>query len=142
MSNTKVKTEANEPQYKFHVPTRGNQLDLGFTLKGYRFRLVNPRKQERALDRAWMPCTPDKLPATFVKALKEKRPGFWGEDGLHRVNNDLQLYFMTEERYQEAQDYLNERNMEDKMKLQGTKEHAGNVKSEGKYEHGSEAFKD
>lgn len=140
--SAQIKKAANEAQFTFYQPARGNQLDLGFTLKGYRFRLVNPRKQERALDRAWMPCTANNLPQAFVAELKKHRPGFWGDDGLHRINNDLQLYFMTEEKYQEAQDYLNDRNMEDKMKLSGNKDHGSNVKSVGEYEHGAEAFKD
>lgn len=141
MSQAKVLNKEKQEQFTFYPPARGNQLDLGFTLKGYKFRLVNPRKQERALDRQWMPCTPEKLPASFIAELKNHRPGFWGDDGLHRINNDLVLHYMTEEQYQAARDYLNERNLEDKMKLQGKKAHGNDVKTEGKYEDASEAFK-
>lgn len=138
MNAQKAKQEA---QFTFYRPAPGNQLDLGFTLRGYRFRLVNPRKQERSLDRQWMPVTKNKLPEAFVRGLAEHRPGFWGEDGLHRVNNDLVLYYMTEEQYQEAAAYLAERNREEQLKLQGKRSHAHEVRTEGEYEDASEAFK-
>jgi hypothetical protein len=128
------KTKDIAEHYEFYRVADGDQFDIGFKVKGFAFRFINPRKQERSQDRPWKPLTKADLPENFVKVLLEKRPNFFGDDGLHRRMGENVLAFCKQDIYSEVQRSLQKRNREDMERILNGKNLEGGVTTQASLE--------
>jgi hypothetical protein len=128
-------------QLSFYKVAEGDSRDIGFSLRGYEFRWINPRKQERALDRPWRTLEKKDLPPTVLEELAQKRPGLFGPDGMVR-RDEMVLGWCSKEAYDIQKKDLAERNRDELMKLQASREE-GPIKTKSNFEDfdGFENFK-
>lgn len=130
---TNARTQ-NDAPFSFYQVADGDSFDIGFKIKGYEFRFINPRKQERSQDRPWKMLTKQDLPESFVKELERKRPGFFGSDGLHRRMNENILAFCPADIYAEIKKELTQRNIDDLERITGKKQISRDFATEGSFE--------
>lgn len=136
-----TKTKDTGSQLTFYKVAEGDSRDIGFSLRGYEFRWINPRKQERALDRPWRTLEKKDLPTTVLEELNRERPGFFGIDGMVR-RDEMVLGWCTSDAYGVTQKDLKERNYDELAKLQANREE-GPIKTKSSFEDfdGFENFK-
>lgn len=128
-------------EWNFYRIADGDSRDIGFSLKGYEFRWLNPRKQERSMDRPWKPLNTTDLPKAFLEVLQKERPGFFGVDGQVRRDEMILGWCRTDD-YNVVRKHLQERNEEELRKLQQTSQD-GALKTKSEFEtfEGFENFK-
>ena len=124
----------NDVAFSFYKVAEGDSFDIGFKIKGYEFRFINARKQERSQDRPWKMLTKADLPESFLRELERKRPGFFGPDGLHRKMNENILAWCPTDTYNEVKKELQERNREDIERILGKKQVSADFSTEGSFE--------
>lgn len=131
MSNPR---NAKELHFNFYPVAQGDSMDIGFRIRGYDFRFINPRKQERSQDRPWKFLTKADLPDAFVKELEKSRPGFFGADGLHRRMGENILAFCPSDVYAKVKQELTRRNREDLERIVGKRQLTRDVSTESSFE--------
>lgn len=123
-----------ELHYNFYRVAQGDSFDIGFRIRGFEFRFINPRKQERSQERPWKFLTKDALPEAFVKELEKTRPGFFGSDGLHRRMGENILAFCPTDAYADSKKDLASRNREDLERIVGKHRLTRDVTTESEFE--------
>lgn len=106
--------------FEFYPVAAGDQFDIGFKIRGFEFRFINPRKQDRSQDRPWKQLTKEDLSShapAFLAELERRRPGFFGSDGLHRRMGENILAWCPSDIYAEAKKSLKQRNQEDMERI-------------------------
>jgi hypothetical protein len=131
MSNPR---NAKELHFNFYPVAQGDSMDIGFRIRGFDFRFINPRKQERSQDRPWKFLTKADLPEAFVKELERNRPGFFGADGLHRRMGENILAFCPSDVYAKIKQELTKRNREDLERIVGKRQLTRDVSTESSFE--------